>query len=106
MAIIPTESEVFKDEKNTLIGRKRNGIGKVAYGRMPNDGRYSSKAEKLFAETVEQMLEAEMDKHLRYEKNSVEGNNSGNNRNGCGKNDRQRLRRVRNSGSARQKRRI
>ena len=31
------------------------------------------------------MLEAEMDEHLGYEKNSVLGNNSGNSRNGYGK---------------------
>jgi putative transposase len=28
------------------------------------------------------MLEAEMDEHLGYEKNAIEGNNSGNSRNG------------------------
>jgi putative transposase len=36
----------------------------------------------LFAGTVEQILEAEMEEHLGYEKNSVLGNNSGNSRNG------------------------
>ena len=40
---------------------------------------------KLFAGTIEQMLEAEMDEHLGYEKNSVAGINSGNSRNGYGK---------------------
>jgi len=39
----------------------------------------------LFAGTIEQMLEAEMDEHLGYEKNSSSGNNSGNSRNGYGK---------------------
>lgn len=39
----------------------------------------------LFKGTIEQMLEAEMDEHLGYEKNSVIGNNSGNSRNGYGK---------------------
>ena len=39
---------------------------------------------KLFAGTIEQILEAEMDEHLGYEKNSVLGNNSGNSRNGYG----------------------
>ena len=38
------------------------------------------KLKKLFAGTIEQMLEAEMDEHLGYEKNSVAGNNSGNSR--------------------------
>lgn len=44
-----------------------------------------SKLKRLFAGTIEQMLEAEMDEHLGYEKNSVLGNNSGNSRNGYGK---------------------
>ena len=39
----------------------------------------------LFKGTLEQMLEAEMDEHLGYEKNSYLGNNSGNSRNGYGK---------------------
>jgi len=39
----------------------------------------------LFAGTLEQMLEAEMAEHLGYSKNSVEGNNTGNSRNGYGK---------------------
>ncbi len=41
-----------------------------------------SKLKRLFAGTIEQMLEAEMDEHLGYEKHSVSGNNSGNSRNG------------------------
>lgn len=36
----------------------------------------------LFKDTVEQMLEAEMTEHLGYDKYSVAGKNSGNNRNG------------------------
>lgn len=39
----------------------------------------------LFKGTLESMLEAELDEHLGYEKNSVIGNNSGNSRNGYGK---------------------
>jgi len=39
----------------------------------------------LFAGTLEQMLEAEMAEHLGYSKNSLEGNNTGNSRNGYGK---------------------
>ena len=48
-------------------------------------GDIQAKLKKLFAGTIEQMLEAEMDEHLGYEKNSVLGNNSGNSRNGYGK---------------------
>ena len=36
----------------------------------------------LFKDTIQEMLEAEMDEHLGYEKNDVLGNNSGNSRNG------------------------
>lgn len=39
----------------------------------------------LFAGTIEQMLESEMEEHLGYVKHSVEGNNSGNSRNGYNK---------------------
>jgi len=45
----------------------------------------TTKLKELFAGTLETMLEAEMDEHLGYDKYSVEGNNSGNSRNGFGK---------------------
>jgi transposase-like protein len=41
----------------------------------------------LFKDTVEAVLNAEMDEHLGYSKHSVEGNNSGNSRNGVNKKD-------------------
>jgi len=41
-----------------------------------------NKLKRLFASTIERMLEAEMDEHLGYDKHSVAGNNSGNSRNG------------------------
>jgi len=37
----------------------------------------------LFADTVESILQAEMEEHLGYEKHDTIGNNSGNSRNGC-----------------------
>jgi len=40
------------------------------------------KLKRLFAGTIEQMLESEMDEHLGYEKHSNSGDNSGNSRNG------------------------
>ena len=43
-------------------------------------GDIQAKLKKLFAGTIEQMLEAEMDEHLGYKKNSVAGNNSENSR--------------------------
>ena len=44
-----------------------------------------STLKSLFKDTIEEMLEAEMEEHLGYEKHSVAGNNSGNNRNGYNK---------------------
>ncbi len=48
-------------------------------------GDIQEKLKRLFAGTIEQMLEAEMEEHLGYEKNSIAGNNTGNSRNGYGK---------------------
>lgn len=45
----------------------------------------TEKLKNLFAGALEKMLEAELDEHLGYEKNSILGNNSGNSRNGYGK---------------------
>ena len=45
-------------------------------------GDIQSKLKRLFAGTIEQMLEVEMDDHLGYNKHSTEGDNSGNSRNG------------------------
>jgi putative transposase len=45
-------------------------------------GDIQAKLKRLFAGSIEAMLEAEMDEHLGYDKNSVLGNNSGNSRNG------------------------
>lgn len=41
-----------------------------------------SKLKQLFAGTIEQVLEAEMDGHLNYEMHNIIGDNSGNSRNG------------------------
>ena len=52
----------------------------------PNDAHDVQEMLKdLLGDTLQGMLEAEMDEHLGYEKNSVLGNNSGNSRNGYGK---------------------
>lgn len=39
----------------------------------------------LFKDTLQEIFEAELDDHLGYQKNSVEGNNTGNSRNGYSK---------------------
>jgi len=48
-------------------------------------GDIQEKMKRLFAGTIEQMLEAEMDEHLGYEKHSPAGDHSGNSRNGYNK---------------------
>lgn len=40
---------------------------------------------QLFAGAIEQILDAEMEEHLGYEKHNIEGNNTGNSRNGYSK---------------------
>lgn len=45
----------------------------------------TAKLKILFAGALETMLDAELEEHLGYEKNSIRGNNSGNSRNGYGK---------------------
>ena len=45
----------------------------------------TSKLKELFAGTLEQMLEVEMEEHLGYEKHSPLGDHTGNSRNGRGK---------------------
>lgn len=48
-------------------------------------GNIQNKLKWIFARIIKQMLEAEMDEHLGYKKNSVDGNNFKNIRNGYGK---------------------
>ncbi len=59
-------------------------LAKLLMADCQTTGDIQHKLKELFAGTIEQMLEAEMDAHLGYEKNSVAGNNSGNSRNGYG----------------------
>jgi putative transposase len=55
---------------------------KILMSECKTTGDIQAKLKSLFAGTIEQMLEAEMDEHLGYDKHSVEGNNTGNSRNG------------------------
>jgi len=50
-----------------------------------NTGDIQAKLKRLFAGTIEQMLECEMEEHLGYEKHNNSGDHSGNSRNGYGK---------------------
>ena len=50
-----------------------------------NLGDVQAMLKNLFKDTIESMLESEMDEHLGYEKHNILGNNTGNSRNGYGK---------------------
>ena len=88
MPIITTnkvmEENGMKTRKHGLDEREKELV-KLLMEDCKSTGDIQAKLKKLFAGTIEQMLEVEMDEHLGYEKNSVLGNNSGNSRNGYGK---------------------
>ena len=67
------------------LSEKEMELVKLIMAECESTGDIQAKLKKLFAGTIEQMLEAEMDEHLGYEKHSAAGNNSGNSRNGYGK---------------------
>ena len=71
--------------RNHGLSEKEMELVKLLMADCETTGDIQAKLKKLFAGTIEQMLEAEMDEHLGYEKNSALGNNSGNSRNGYGK---------------------
>jgi putative transposase len=71
----------MKTSKNILTSNEMELVSMLMKD-CKSTGDIQSKLKRLFAGTIEQMLEAEMEEHLGYEKHSVEGNNSGNSRNG------------------------
>lgn len=71
----------MKTSKN-ILSEKEMELVSLLMQDCKSTGDIQSKLKRLFAGTIEQMLEAEMDEHLGYEKHDVAGNNSGNSRNG------------------------
>ena len=71
--------------RNHGLSEKEMELVQLLVADCKSTGDIQQKLKRLFSGTIEQMLEAEMDEHLGYEKNSVAGNNSGNSRNGYGK---------------------
>lgn len=67
------------------LNEREMELAKLLMADCKTTGDVQARLKRLFAGTIEQMPEAEMDEHLGYEKNSIEGNNSGNSRNGYGK---------------------
>ena len=74
----------MKTTRTHSLDEKEMELVKLLMADCQSTGDIQAKLKKLFACTIEQMLEVEMDEHLGYEKNSVVGNNSGNSRNGYG----------------------
>jgi putative transposase len=71
----------MKTSKNILTDQEMELV-KLLMVDCQSTGDIQAKLKRLFADTIEQMLEAEMEEHLGYEKHSVEGNNTGNSRYG------------------------
>lgn len=78
--------------KNRDHGLSEKELVQLLMADCESTGDIQAKLKKLFAGTIEQMLEAEMDEHLGYEKNSVLGNKV----TAMAKNYHRRLRRMRN----------
>jgi len=74
----------MKASKNILTEKELEFVS-LLMADCENTGDIQGKLKRLFAGAIEQMLEAEMDSHLGYEKHSQDGNNSGNSRNGYNK---------------------
>lgn len=71
----------MKESKHGLSDKEKELVSLLMQD-CQSTGDIQAKLKRLFAGSIEQMLEAEMDEHLGYEKHSVEGDHSGNSRNG------------------------
>jgi len=71
----------MKASKNNLTEKEKELVNLLMQD-CQSTGDIQTKLKRLFAGTIEQMLEAEMEDHIGYKKHSIEGNNSGNSRNG------------------------
>jgi len=71
----------MRKSRNILTEKEMELVGLLMQD-CQSTGDIQSKLKRLFAGTIEQMLEAEMEEHLGYEKHDIQGNNSGNSRNG------------------------
>jgi putative transposase len=85
MAIISIGKQMevakMKRSKNILTEKEMELVSLLMQD-CQSTGDIQSKLKRLFAGTIEQMLEAEMEEHLGYEKHAILGNNSRNSRNG------------------------
>ena len=74
----------MRKSKNILTAQEMELVN-LLMSDCQSTGDIQSKLKRLFAGTIEQMLEAEMDEHLGYEKHDNTGDHSGNSRNGYNK---------------------
>lgn len=65
-----------------MDNNNQNTLPKDFFKQFKNKADFQSFFSELYKQGVEQMLQAELDEHLGYEKYSKDGNNSGNSRNG------------------------
>jgi putative transposase len=65
-----------------MADQKQVPLPKDFFKQFKNKEEFQSFFNSLFKEGVEQMLQAELDEHLGYQKNSKDGYNTGNSRNG------------------------
>jgi putative transposase len=75
------EVRKMKRSKNILTDHEMELVN-ILMQDCQSTGDIQAKLKRLFSGTIEQMLEAEIDEHLGYEKHSPKGDNSGNSRNG------------------------
>jgi putative transposase len=68
--------------KSNALNEHEQELVRLLIADCQTTGDIQTKLKQLFVGTIEQMLEAEMDEHLGYEKHSPEGDHSGNSRNG------------------------
>ena len=71
----------MRASKNILSEHEKELVGLLMQD-CQSAGDIQTKLKRLFAGTIEQMLESEMESHLGYEKNDNAGDHSGNSRNG------------------------
>jgi len=69
-------------QSNNILTEQEMELVSLLMKDCQSTGDIQSKLKRLFAGTIEQMLECEMEEHLGYEKHNNMGDNSGNSRNG------------------------
>ena len=74
----------MKKSKN-ILNEKEQELVQLLINDCKTTADIQQKLKRLFAGTIEQMLEGEMEEHLGYSKNNIMGNNTGNSRNGYNK---------------------